>query len=487
MPPILRRLIVAAILFLLVTLAAHPAWACYAILVGRKASADGSVLVAHLEQNGGQRILNFRQMPRRRHAPGDEVALRRGGRLPQVEQTWAFLWSQNPGIEYSDGYLNEWGVAIVSDGCRTREDDYDTLVKKGEIRDGGIGYMLRRLVAERAKTAREGVLLAGQLVERFGYADSGRTYAIADPGEAWLFAAVRGRRWVAQRVPDDMIVALPNVHIIAEIDLDDSDNFLASPDLISYAVQRGWHDPNAGEPFNFRKVYNINRADPPDPRRWRGRRLAAGCEEPWPPASPPPVGIRPKEKLSVESLARVLRFTGSPGTLSTPTTQEGAVFQLRADMPPAIGCVYWRTTAEPSTSVLTPWYVGISHTPAHYYRPVDPREQLSLAYQFDPPAGTFDFHADSAWWKFKRLQDAVHADDARRIPLVQSAWEAFERDALAAQPQIEARAMQLWETDRPAAIALLTDHCARLAANACRHADRIADDLLGKTGEKRAE
>ncbi|MDZ7620285.1 MAG: hypothetical protein U1E05_25060 [Patescibacteria group bacterium] len=76
---------------------------------------------------------------------------------------------------------------------------------------------------------------------------------------------------------------------------------------------------------------------------------------------------------------------------------------------------------------------------------------------------------------------------ARRIPLVQSAWEAFERDALAAQPQIEARAMQLWETDRQAAIALLTDHCARLAANACRHADRMADDLLGKTGEKRAE
>lgn len=481
---VFRCLITTIVLSLLMTPADHPAWACYAILVGCKASADGSVLLSHLEQNGGRRILNFRQIPRLRHAPGDEVVLRRGGRLPQVEQTWSFLWSQNPGIEYSDGYLNEWGVAVVSDGCRTCEDDYDTLVKKGEIRDGGIGYMLRRLVAERARTAREGVLLAGQLVERFGYADSGRTYAIADPREAWLFAAVRGRRWVAQRVPDDMIVALPNVHIIAEIDLVDSDNFLASPDLISYAVTRGWHDPNAGEPFNFRKVYNINRADPSDPRRWRGRQLAAGCEEPWSPASPPPVGIRPKEKLTVAALARLLRFTGSPGTLSTPTTQEGAVFQLHADMPPAIGCVYWRTTAEPSTSVLTPWYVGISHTPESYYRPAEVRQQLSLAYQFDSPAGTFDFNVDSAWWKFRQLQDAVHADDARRIPIVWLAWEAFERDALAVQLQIEARAMQLWETDQQAAITLLTDHCARLAANACRHADRMADDLSGKMGEK---
>lgn len=474
----------AVILLLLLVLPASPAWACYAIIVGREASADGSVLVAHLEQNGGRRILNFRQIPRRQHAPGDEVVLRRGGRLPQVAQTWAFLWSQNPGIEYSDGYLNEWGVAIVSDGCRTREDGYDTLVERGEIRDGGIGYMLRRLVAERAQTAREGVLLAGQLVERFGYADSGRTYVIADPREGWLFAAVRGRRWVAQRVPDDMIVALPNVHIIGQIDLADDANFLASPDIVSYAVSRGWYDPAAGESFSFRKVYNINQSDPPDPRRWRGRQLAAGCDEPWPPASPPPVGIRPKEKLTVEALARVLRFTGSPGTLSTPSTQEGAIFQLRADLPPTIGCIYWRTTAEPSTSVFTPWYVGISQTPENYYRPVEVREQLTLAYQFDPPAGTFDFDADSAWWKFKRLQDAVRADFPNRAQRVQPAWVAFERDALAVQPQIEARALQLWDTDRQAAFNLLTDHCARRAADACRHVDKMAEGFFGNAGVK---
>ncbi len=467
----------SALAVLILLAFAARAWACYAVIVGRDASADGSVLVAHLEQNGGKRILNFRRIPRRQHAPGEQVALRRGGRLPQVDQTWAFLWSQNPGIEYSDGYLNEWGVAVVSDGCRTREDDYDTLVERGEIRDGGIGYMLRRLVAERARTAREGVQLAGQLVERFGYADSGRTYVIADPREGWLFSAVRGRRWVAQRAPDDMMVALPNVHIIAQIDLKDSDNFLASPDLISYAVRRGWYDPASGEPFNFRKVYNIDRADPPDPRRWRGRQLAAGCDASWPPASPPPIGIRPKEKLTVEALARVLRFTGSPGTLSTPTTQEGAIFQLRADMPPAVGCVYWRTTAEPATSVFTPWYVGIERTPDDYYRPVALGEQLSLGYQFAPPAGAFDFNPDAAWWKFKRLQDAVHADDARRIPRVQSVWLPFERDLRAAQPQVEAAALKLWATDPAAAITVLTEHCARIAANACRHADRMADDF----------
>ena len=467
------------LLVLLLTWPACRVWACYAVIVGREASADGSVLVAHSEQNGGQRILNFRRIPRQRFPAGSVAVLRRGGRLPQVEQTGAFLWSENPGLEFSDAYLNEWGVAVVSDGCGTREDGYESLVRRGEIREGGIGYMLRRLVAQRAKTAREGVTLAGELVERFGYVDSGRTYVVADPHEAWLLSIVRGRHWIAQRVPDDAVVVLPNIHIIGEVDLDDPANFLGSPDLVAYAVRRGWFDPNGGEPFNFRKVYRRDRDDAPDLRRWRGRQLITGRAEPWPPESPPPVGIEPKEKLTVAALIDVLRFAGTPGTLSTPSTQEGAVFQLRANMPPEIGCVYWRTTAEPAPSVLTPWYAGISQTPEHYYRPGDVRTQLSLDHHFEPPPGTFDEDPRSAWWKFKTLQDTVRDDYPARIRIVRPVWAARERAAFDHQPVVEAKAKKLWSTDRQAARDLLTNYCARLAAEACRQADRLSDKLGG--------
>ncbi|MFH1268016.1 MAG: C69 family dipeptidase [Planctomycetota bacterium] len=186
----LSRYLTSAILLALLSPAPR-VWACYAVIVGREASADGSVLVGHNEQNGGRRILNFRRIPRRQFAEGASVGLRRGGRLEQVPETWAFLWSENPGLEFSDAYLNEWGVGIVSDRCATREDDYQTLVGRGEIRSGGIGYMLRRLVAERARNAREGAELAGKLVERFGYVDTGRSHVIADPREAWVVAVVR--------------------------------------------------------------------------------------------------------------------------------------------------------------------------------------------------------------------------------------------------------------------------------------------------------
>jgi dipeptidase len=460
-------------LSLLVVSAATQVWACYAVIVGRGASADGSVLVGHNEENGGLRTLNFRLVPRRQFEKGAMATLRRGGTIPQVAETWSFLWSENPGLEFSDAYLNEWGVAIVSDSCPTREDDYDKLVGRGEIRDGGIGYMLRRLVAERATSAQEGVKLAGRLVQRFGYVHSGRTYVIADPNEAWLCAVVRGRRWVARRVPDDVVVLLPNTHIIEEVELDSPDSFLASPDLIAYAVQRGWFDPNGGQSFNFRRAYGLPGQLKPDPRRCRGRELVTGKSAQHVPGQSVSFGVAPQEKMTVASVANILRDRASERHISSPAVQEGAVFQLRPDMPKEVGCVYWRTTAEPSTSVFTPWYLGVTETAATYYRPVDIQTQLTLEHHFNPPPGTFEENPRLAWWTFKRLQDLVHEDPDRRIRLVQSEFLQLENHAFQMQKRVEEKAQAMWNTDRDLARKHLTRYCDATAGIARQVAQRL--------------
>jgi dipeptidase len=348
------------------------------------------------------------------------------------------------------------------------------------------------------------------LVEQFGYVASGRTYVIADPQEAWLVAVVCGRRWAAQRVPDDKVVVLPNIHVIGEVDLSDTDNFLASPDLIDYAARRGWFDPDGAEPFNFRKVYHSDRNDPPDLRRWRGRQLVSGRREPWPPNGPPPPGIEPREKMTVAAVAAILRDTAGPGrTISSPRTQEGAVFQLRggegeggtvglsnrvsptagrassatARMPKEIGCVYWRTSGEPSMGVLLPWYLGVTETPASYYRPADVETHLSLQHHFSPPRGTFDHDPKLAWWTFKRLQDLVRADYHNRIKTVRPAWADFEERVFRDQPALERKALGLWRADPAAARACLTRYCAELSARAGQEADGLSAALGdGKTG-----
>ena len=456
-------------------------WGCYAVVVGKDVSADGSVLLGHNEQNGGERILNFRRIPRRRYEEGATVRLRRGGEFAQVEETWAFLWSENPGLAFSDGYLNEWGVAVVSDGCPSREDGYFRLMYRGEIRGGGIGYMLRRLVAERARSAREGVEIAGKLVERFGYVDSGRTYVIADPSEAWLLSVVRGRRWVAQRVPDDRVVLLPNVYIIGEVNLDDNNNFLGSPDLVDYAVERGWYKPEKGNPFNFRETYGKTDVKQPDPRQLRGQQMVVGEIFSWPEGEPLPFSVKPHRKLTVRHVLQILR--DRKASICIPQTQEAGVFQLRSEMPKEIGCIYWRTTAEPSVSVLTPWYLGITSTPDCYYRPAEIEAHLSLNYHFSPPAGTFNPDPDLAWWKFMALQETVHKDYDNRIGEVRSGWDDFESRIFDEQAAFEQQTLGLLRTDRDAARERLTEYCRDIALEACHRADELRRQLQTSNGD----
>jgi dipeptidase len=288
---------------------ASSASGCYAVVVGKDASTDGAVLLGHNEQNDGRRFLNFRRVPRIKHNAGEMVRLQGGAEIPQVKESYAFLWSENPGTTYSDGYMNEWGVAVVSDGCPDRADDLQKLEAEGQLVKGGIGYMLRRLVAERAKTAREGVQIAGELIDRVGYPSS-RTLVIADSKEAWLLSMSRGKHWVAQRVPDDAVVLLPNVYIIGEVNLEDKVNFLASPDLIEYAVKRGWYNPAGGERFNFSKAYGQRQQPLMDERQWRGQCLVTGKVIEKEPDRRLPFSVRPARKLSVKDVIAILRFHG---------------------------------------------------------------------------------------------------------------------------------------------------------------------------------
>ncbi len=475
-----RHLLVVVLIFT----GAAIAVACDAVVVGRLASNDGSVLLGHNEENALDRVLEFRKIPRMPAADAT-VNLRRGGSLEPVPEEWAFLWSENPGLEFSDGYLNEWGVAVVSIQCRTREDDYDTLVARGEIREGGIGYMLRRLVAQRAKSAREGMELMGQLVERFGYADSGRTYAVADPEEAWVVEVVRGRRWVAQRVPDDAVVILPARHVIGEIDLEDRGNFRASPDLVSYATKRGWYDPADGRPFNFRLAYQTVERTGPDGRQFRGQQVVSGKPGEWPPEEPLEFSVRPQRPLSVGDVATVLRDQGGVAAFFNKTTQEAAVFQLRPNLPREIGCVYWRTTGRPDISVLTPWHVGVTATPECYGRRGELRGLVSLEQHFQPPVGTFEPDYGRAWWKFKRLAKVVDQSYANRIETVRQSWSTMEQRLFQEQEGVEAEAAKLWSSDPDAARGLLTRFCSERALEACTAADKLVEALAPDVAARR--
>jgi dipeptidase len=460
---------------LMVLVSTYAFFGCFAVVVGKKVSADGSVLVGHNEQDGGKRILNFRVIPRIEHEPGKLVKLVKGGTLPEVPMTYSFIWSENPGLEFSDMYMNEWGVTVASDGCGTREDSYNDLVARGDIVDGGIGYMLRRLMIQRAKTAREAIQVAGELLCHVGYSESGRTIVVADPNEAWLLSIVRGKHWVAKRVPDDEVAILPNVHIITDVNLDDTDNFMGAPDAIDYAIKRGWYDPS--KPFSFRDAYNPPNQTGWDPRQWRGQSLIYAKTDERLKTEQLPFSVKPDKKLDVADVINILRYHGEKGSLCAPPTLEGAVFQLRNWMPPEIGCVYWRTSAEPCTSVLIPWYLGITDVPEPYHKPVSIEKQLTVEHHINPPEETFDPDPNHTWWTFKELQDVVNSNYEVFVKEVREVWDEFEKKLYSDQCAIEADALKLFTKDKDQARLYLTEYSKSISNKAIEMAEIQTRDL----------
>ena len=94
------------------------------------------------------------------------------------------------------------------------------------------------------------------MVGRHGYKGNGRSYLIADSKGGWVCSVVGGKRWVAQRVPDDEIMVIRDCFNIREVNLSDTENFLGSKDLIRYAKRRGWYSPSRDGAFDFAKAYS---------------------------------------------------------------------------------------------------------------------------------------------------------------------------------------------------------------------------------------
>jgi dipeptidase len=467
-----RRWIVASFL---VSATAGQVSACTAIIVGKAASKDGSVLVGHNDDYGGTHCLNFRAVPRLRHPPQATVEVAEGLEMPEVPETWAYLWSQLPGLPYSDIYLNEWGVAVLNNYTPSRDTE-EAAARRGELLQGGVQFMLKRLIAQRAKSAREGLAVAKDLIERFGYG-GGWTTVIADGQEAWLLSLAPGKHWVAQRVPDDAVVILPNTYIISEVDPNDPTQFMAAADLIQHACAQGWYDPNGGVPFSFRDAYATGRVGAIDGRQRRGQGMMTGREIESSGIPQLPFAVRPKDKIGLAEVMAFLRDRGPGYSICNDMTQESSIFQLRSSLPPAVGCVYWHCLARPDVSVFVPWYAGIQNVPDCYHKSIALETQLSLSYHLSPPGGTFDVDPNHAWWDFKALAASLLAEEPQRRETARAILDAFEDRELDNQPAAEAKAVELHAVDPQAARAYLTDYCSQWGQKARRLAEGLPHRL----------
>ncbi|MBR2595956.1 MAG: C69 family dipeptidase [Solobacterium sp.] len=470
---------------------------CSTVIIGKAVSSTGHVIMGHNEDDE-ECVAQCHLVPRLTHAPGEMVTFEDGTAvIPQVEETLAFYWTDvkcEGGISFADCFVNECGVAVVTDSCRPSRDAAGA--KKDNRKDYALGYALRRLIAERAHTAREGMELAAKLVEKYGYCSS-RTYHIADKDEAWCLAIPKGFRCVARRVKDDEIYYIPNHYIIHEIDFSDPENWYWSEDLITFAIDQGWYHPaKEGDysDFDFAAVYQEEDGLPRNLGRpvdaWK---KLAGLE--LKPGETRITALKTDRKYTPEEVKAILRSHGEgtdydmtkDGTI-TPhrgqdaysicnnVTVESTVFVFADDLNLL---KMYRASPKPCCAPYTPWYpLALKEIPAGYeWTPA--KEALYSHFRFDPKE--MQYNRRYAWWTFRNVQllldynyPVTHREISASIAMLEAKWQSEEK-------AVEAAYAALRETDPEAAKDYLSDYTIQQAYKARQWADAMmnhfADDL----------
>ena len=457
---------------------------CSTILVGKKASKTGRVIVAHNEDDMVCAVQSH-IVPHRTHKEGETLRFDDGTAVvPQIAETLGYYWSEQrcPGGEsFSDAYINECGVAVVSNK------GFTTWFPETDEDHQGLGYGVRQIIAERAHTAREGVEVVKYLMDNFGYR-SERIYEIADKDEAWVVQVTHGRNFAARRVEDDEIYYMPNWLTIHEIDFSDTEHrkFYWSDTLVTDAIAMGRYTPakegdysdfdfaEAYQQFNVMIPFNMFRSN----YAW-----TAICGEPQPYKT---FAVKAPRKFGLEDMQKILRLTVKGTEEDRAITEDWKGFGvghewtvestiILFDEDPKLTVAY-RTFPMPARAPYIPWYAGITRVPEGYEW-ID--WEASQASHFHVDMSEFRKHDNVAYRAFLDLALAMGEDEAFREK-AEKDITAFEARVAKYAPFIENAYRELAKTDPEAAVEFLTEYTAAQAKAAWDWAKDELDELNWK-------
>ena len=374
--------------------------ACTNIIVGKGASADGSVFVSYNADAYGM-FGNIYHHVGGTHAKGEMRKVYEWdtnkylGEIPQAERTYTVV-----------GQMNEKQVSITETTFGGREELWKT---EGKLDYGSLIY----IALERATSAREAIDIMTQLVDTYGYCSEGESFSIADKNEAWVMDMIgkgegeKGAVWVAVRIPDDCVSAHANQSRITRLSQYDKKQVLCSKDVITFARKKGYFTGKDNE-FSFRDAYAPNDFSAVrfcEARVWSifnhfcnnmsqyvdyamGNNLTGEM----------PLYMKPNRKLTVKDVMNAMRdhYEGTPfdiqnergaGAYNMPyrptplewesegktyfnerpvSTQQTSfcfVGQMRAKYPDAIGGIVWVTNDDPNMAPFVPLNCCITEVP----------------------------------------------------------------------------------------------------------------------------
>jgi len=410
------------------------------------------------------------------------------GKIKQAAQTYNVV-----------GNMNEHQVAIGETTFGGREELVDTAA----IMDYG---SLIYIALQRSKTAREAIQVITSLMAEYGYASSGESFSISDPNEVWIMEMVakgkpvstkdkkgrvtvkynKGAAWVAIRIPDGYISGHANHARITTFPLNDPENCMYAPDVISFAREKGLFK-GEDKDFSFSDIYapiDFGGARMCEARVWsgfnkvnkdmgkyldyiKGENLKNRM----------PLYIKPDHKLTLQEVIGLMRdyYQGTELDMTKDvgagpyscivrwrpltwkvdgveyfneraisTQQTGFVFvaQSRPYVPGPLGGILWFGVDDTYSTVFTPMYTCMTKIP----------ETFAVG-----NGSMMEYSDNAAFWVFNQVSNFAYTRYSDMIVDIQKKQAELENNYIAMVPAIDKVALEMYRTNPAKAVQFLTD------------------------------
>jgi dipeptidase len=410
------------------------------------------------------------------------------GKIKQAAQTYNVV-----------GNMNEHQVAIGETTFGGREELVDTA---GIMDYGSLIY----IALQRSKTAREAIHVITSLMAEYGYASSGESFSISDPNEVWIMEMVgkgkpvivkdkkgktsvkynKGAVWVAMRIPDGYISGHANHARITTFPLNDPDNCLYAPDVITFAREKGLFN-GEDKDFSFSDIYapvDFGGARFCEARVWSGfNKVTKGMDKYLDYvkgenlSNRMPLWVKPDHKLTVQEVIGLMRdyyqgteldMTKDPGAgpygcivrwrpltwkvdgvdyfneRAISTQQTGFVFvaQSRPYVPSPLGGILWFGVDDTYSTVFVPMYTCMTKVP----------ETFAVG-----NGSMMEYSDNSAFWVFNQVSNFAYTRYNDMIVDIQKKQSELENNFVAMVPAMDKIALEMYRTNPAKAIQFLTD------------------------------
>ncbi|MDD3213000.1 MAG: C69 family dipeptidase, partial [Eubacteriales bacterium] len=366
---------ILALLLVLLLAVPSAAGACTTIIVGRNASADGSLIFGRTADGEVFETTQIVTVPAQTlDAPPTFVSKYNDFTIELPAESCQYVMTpaapaMNVGV-WAESALNEYGVSITATESIYGGEDvlkYDPYVPNGVAEES-----IPTSVIPYVKTAREGIERLGGIVTDYGSAE-GNGVVIADDTEAWYIEIYSGHHWLAVKVPDDKAAVIANDALIGCADINDTANVIASPDFWQLAEDNGFLAKVNGEP-HAALTYGAPHRDYSQIRIWAGQRYFAPSQlQDYDVTHTYDMFFTPDQPIELQQVMELTRYryedtcynvnendAWRPIGINRAFTVH--LFWYRPNLP----IVYWVALANSEFSVFLPMYGNLTSTPAAY-------------------------------------------------------------------------------------------------------------------------